>query len=205
MLQFLKVTPGYLMNCDREQMQWFGGDYNLEVSDKSPVVTTRAKSKAQEAAVATSPLPQFEEGGEGDKSDSEDPSKDDAEEGNNDAEEFGDDYNKDEESGEKGNSGEESGDKESAAEESGEQEEGSDPPTTPEARGMVNVIAEDKKEAEWVISKNPIYKASLNFLAKSWWSIFRHRLVPIVNGNVLRADKAALVACIMSEYLLNIF
>ncbi|MCE3050783.1 hypothetical protein HAX54_048142, partial [Datura stramonium] len=57
---------------------------------------------------------------------------------------------------------------------------------------------------EWVTGRKPIYKASLNFLAKSWWSIVRHRPTPIVNDNMLSADRAALVACIMSEYLLNI-
>ncbi|MCD9638062.1 hypothetical protein HAX54_021767 [Datura stramonium] len=98
--------------------------YNIEISDESPVVTTREKSKAQEVVAAASPLPQSEEGREGAESDGEDSPMDDAEEGNNDAEESkGDDTE-----------AEESDDKESAAEESGEQVEDSNPHTTLEAR-----------------------------------------------------------------------
>ncbi|MCD7461070.1 hypothetical protein HAX54_045095 [Datura stramonium] len=36
---------------------------------------------------------------------------------------------------------------------------------------MENIIAEDKEGVEWVTGRKLIYKASLNFLAKSWWSI----------------------------------
>ncbi|MCE5165948.1 hypothetical protein HAX54_013360, partial [Datura stramonium] len=57
------------------------------------------------------------------KSDGEDPPADDAEEGNNDAEELRDNDTE----------AKKSGDKASASEESGEQVEDSDPPTTPEA------------------------------------------------------------------------
>ncbi|MCD7466662.1 hypothetical protein HAX54_003580 [Datura stramonium] len=32
---------------------------------------------------------------------------------------------------------------------------------------MANIIAEDKEGAEWVTGRKPIYKASLNFLAKN--------------------------------------
>ncbi|MCE3216774.1 hypothetical protein HAX54_007997, partial [Datura stramonium] len=97
--------------------------YNIETSDESPMVTTRAKSKYQEIAVTTSP-PQSEEGGEEAESDGDNPPTDNAKEGNDDAEESGDEDTE----------AEESGDKESAAEKSGEQVEGSDPATTPEAR-----------------------------------------------------------------------
>ncbi|MCD7465722.1 hypothetical protein HAX54_001810 [Datura stramonium] len=69
---------------------------------------------------------------------------------------------------------------------------------------MANIIAEEKEGAEWVTSRKPIYKASLNFLSMSWWSIVRHCLTPIVNDNALSGERAALVACIMYEYLLNI-
>ncbi|MCD9645686.1 hypothetical protein HAX54_034812, partial [Datura stramonium] len=69
---------------------------------------------------------------------------------------------------------------------------------------MENIITDDKKGVKWVTGRKPIYKASLNFLAKSWWSIVQHRVAPTVNYNVLSVDKAALVTCIMSEYLLNI-
>ncbi|MCD9639436.1 hypothetical protein HAX54_023987 [Datura stramonium] len=65
--------------------------------------------------------------------------------------------------GEKDIVAEESGKKESAAEESAEQEQDSDPPTTLDARWMANIIAKAKKEVEWVTSRKPIYKASLNF------------------------------------------
>ncbi|MCD7449206.1 hypothetical protein HAX54_050644 [Datura stramonium] len=57
-----------------------------------------------------------------------------------------------------------------------------------------NINSKDKEGSEWVIGRKPIYKASLNFLAKSWWSIVRHRLASTVNDKVLRVDKAALVA-----------
>ncbi|MCE3215946.1 hypothetical protein HAX54_004149, partial [Datura stramonium] len=52
-------------------------------------------------------------------------------------------------------------------------------------RWMENIITEAKEDAKWVTSGKPIYKASFNFLAKSWWSIVRHRLAPTVNENVL--------------------
>ncbi|MCD7463867.1 hypothetical protein HAX54_051587, partial [Datura stramonium] len=96
---------------------------------------------------------------------------------------------------------EESIDKDSGVEESNEQ--GEDFGITPEAR-MAYIIDEDKERAEWITSGKLIYKVSLNFLAKSWWSTVRHHLAPTVNDNALSADRAALVACIMSEYLLNI-
>ncbi|MCD7466120.1 hypothetical protein HAX54_002526 [Datura stramonium] len=98
--------------------------YNIEKSDESPVVTTREKSKAQEAAAAISPLSQSEEGGEEAESDGENPPADDAEERNDDAEESRDDDT----------AVEKFDDKESAVEKSGEQVEDSDPATTPEVR-----------------------------------------------------------------------
>ncbi|MCD7465805.1 hypothetical protein HAX54_001973, partial [Datura stramonium] len=97
-------------------------------------VMTWEKAKAREAAEATSPLPQFEEGGEGTESKNEDPPADDIEEGDNNAEKSGDDDSVVEESGVKENTVVESGDKESSMEESGEQEEDSNPHTTPKAR-----------------------------------------------------------------------
>ncbi|MCD9645146.1 hypothetical protein HAX54_033851, partial [Datura stramonium] len=42
-------------------------------------------------------------------------------------------------------------------------------------RWMANIIAKDKEGAKWVTGRKSIYKASLNFLAKSWWSIVRQR------------------------------
>ncbi|MCD7458896.1 hypothetical protein HAX54_039520 [Datura stramonium] len=53
---------------------------------------------------------------------------------------------------------------------------------------MANIIVEDKEEAEWVMGRKPIYKASLNILAKSWCSIVLYWLTPILNDNVLRVD-----------------
>ncbi|MCE3215181.1 hypothetical protein HAX54_001202 [Datura stramonium] len=97
---------------------------NIETSDESPVVTTRVKSKAQEAAMTTASPSQFEEGGEEPESDGDNPPTDNAKEGNDDAEELGDDDTKEKESS----------DKESAAKKSGEQVEDSDPSITPEAR-----------------------------------------------------------------------
>ncbi|MCE0480767.1 hypothetical protein HAX54_037875 [Datura stramonium] len=129
--------------------------YNITSSDESPVRTTRAKSKAQEAAATTTSPPR-----EGDTN------------------------------------AEDSSDKDSGAEEFNEKEE--DSGITPKARTteydyrmgamkgirklstedkmlhfqwMANIIAEDKERPEWVTGRKPIYKASLNFLAKSWWSI----------------------------------
>ncbi|MCE3215351.1 hypothetical protein HAX54_002068 [Datura stramonium] len=69
---------------------------------------------------------------------------------------------------------------------------------------MANIVVEDKEGAEWVTGRKLIHKASLNFLAKSWWSIVHHQLMPTVNDNILSTDKEALEACTMSEHLLNI-
>ncbi|MCE0481297.1 hypothetical protein HAX54_038948 [Datura stramonium] len=101
--------------------------YYIKTFDESPKVTTRVKSKAQEAVIATSPLSQSEEGGEETDSDGEKPHADDAEEGNDDAKESGDDDTE----------AEESGDKESATEKSSEQVEEYDPATTLEARSKI--------------------------------------------------------------------
>ncbi|MCD7468507.1 hypothetical protein HAX54_006785 [Datura stramonium] len=69
---------------------------------------------------------------------------------------------------------------------------------------MANIITKAKEDAEWVISGKPISKTSLNFLAKSRWSIIRHKLALMVKNNILSADQAALMACIMSKYVQNI-
>ncbi|MCD7470035.1 hypothetical protein HAX54_009598 [Datura stramonium] len=101
--------------------------YNITSSNESPVVNTRAKSKAQEAAEATTSPPQYDEGSDEYKSDGDNPPADNVEKGNNDVEELGDDDI----------NAEESGDKDSAAEESNEQVEDSEPSTTPEARSKI--------------------------------------------------------------------
>ncbi|MCD7470179.1 hypothetical protein HAX54_009855 [Datura stramonium] len=98
--------------------------YNIETSDESLVVTTREKSKAQEAAAPTSSPPQSNEGSVEVASDGDNPPADNAEEGIDDTEESGDDDT----------DAEESGDKESVAEKSNEQVGDSKPATTPEAR-----------------------------------------------------------------------
>ncbi|MCE0481323.1 hypothetical protein HAX54_039002 [Datura stramonium] len=148
-------------------------------------MSPRANSKAQEAAAATSSPLWSDEGSDEAESDGDNPPVDNAEKGNDDAEDSGDDDT----------NAEESGDKDSVVEESNEQVEDSDPATTPEARTieydyrmkamkgiitlrtkdmvlhfqwMDNIIIEYKEGAEWVTGKKPIYKASLNFLAKSW-------------------------------------
>ncbi|MCE5166008.1 hypothetical protein HAX54_013979 [Datura stramonium] len=54
-------------------------NYDIDSSDDSLVMTTRVKSKEKESVVATSPLPQSEERGEGTNFESEDPPADDAE------------------------------------------------------------------------------------------------------------------------------
>ncbi|MCD9558374.1 hypothetical protein HAX54_015724 [Datura stramonium] len=96
--------------------------YNITISDESPVRTTRAKSKAQEAAAATTSLPQSDEGSAEADFDGDNPPVDTSGKGNDDADK----------SGEDDTNAEESGDKDSAAEESNEQEE--DSGITPEAR-----------------------------------------------------------------------
>ncbi|MCD9637698.1 hypothetical protein HAX54_021135 [Datura stramonium] len=96
--------------------------YNITSSDESPVVTTRANSKDQEAVVATTSPPQSDEGSDEAKSDGDNPPADNARKGNDDAEESRDD----------GTNAEESGD--SAAKDTNEQVEDSEPRTTPEAR-----------------------------------------------------------------------
>ncbi|MCD9644390.1 hypothetical protein HAX54_032588 [Datura stramonium] len=96
--------------------------------NKRPVLCARrfhkAKSKDQEAAATTASPPQSDEGSEEAEFDGESPPADNAEEGNDDAEESGDDDTE----------AEESGDKESAAERSNEQVGDSEPANTPEAR-----------------------------------------------------------------------
>ncbi|MCD9558429.1 hypothetical protein HAX54_015803 [Datura stramonium] len=89
--------------------------YNIEISDKYPVVTTRAKYKAQEAATATVLPPQPDEGSDEAESDGNNPATDNAEEGNGNVEEVNDDA---EESGDDDTEAKKSGDKESAAEKS---------------------------------------------------------------------------------------
>ncbi|MCD9642261.1 hypothetical protein HAX54_028952 [Datura stramonium] len=193
--------------------EWSEVHYNITSSDESLVRTTRAKSKAQEVIAATTSPPQPNEGSDKSKSNGDNPPIDNVGKGNDDAAQ----------SGEGDTNAEESSDKDSGAEESNEQ--GEDYGITPEARTteydyrmgamkgirklstedkmlhfqwMANIIAEDKERAERVTGIKPIYKASLNFMAISWWSIVRHCLVPTVNDNALSADKEALVACIMS-------
>ncbi|MCD7469969.1 hypothetical protein HAX54_009464 [Datura stramonium] len=166
--------------------------YNITSSDKSTVVTTRSKSKAQQVVAATTSLPQSDEGSDEAESDGDNPPTDNAWNGNYDAEESGDDDT----------NAEEFDDKESATEESNEQVEDSETSTTPKGirklrtedqvlhfQWMDNIIAKDKEGAEWVTSRKSIYKDSMNFLAKSWWSIVRHRFAPTVNDNVLSADR----------------
>ncbi|MCE2055316.1 hypothetical protein HAX54_042391 [Datura stramonium] len=94
--------------------------YNIETSDESPVVTNRAKSKSQEVVAATTSPPQFDKGSDDAEPNGENPPADNAEEGNYDAEESGDDDT----------NVEESGDKDRTAEESNEQVGDSEPATT---------------------------------------------------------------------------
>ncbi|MCD9640489.1 hypothetical protein HAX54_025828 [Datura stramonium] len=98
--------------------------YNIETTYEYKVLTTWAKSKAQEAAAATASPPQSDEGSDEAESDGDNPPADNAEEDNDDAEESSDDYT----------NTEESSDKESTAEKSNEQVVDSEPATTPEAR-----------------------------------------------------------------------
>ncbi|MCE0481942.1 hypothetical protein HAX54_040155 [Datura stramonium] len=65
--------------------------YDIETSKESLVVTTRPKSKAQEAAAATASPSQFDEGSDEAMSNGDNPPVDNAEEGNDDAEESSDD------------------------------------------------------------------------------------------------------------------
>ncbi|MCD7466663.1 hypothetical protein HAX54_003581 [Datura stramonium] len=115
-----------LLRDDSESNSSSGSEvhYNITSSNESPVVNTRAKSKAQEAAAATTSPPQSDEGSDKAESDGDNPPMDNAGKGNDDAEESGDDDT----------NVEESGDKDSAAEKSNEQVEDSEPGTTPEAR-----------------------------------------------------------------------
>ncbi|MCD9643508.1 hypothetical protein HAX54_031081 [Datura stramonium] len=65
--------------------------YNITSSEEYLVVTTREKSKAQEAVTATTSPPQSDEGSDEAESDGENPSADNVEKGNDGAEELGDD------------------------------------------------------------------------------------------------------------------
>ncbi|MCE3050133.1 hypothetical protein HAX54_046519, partial [Datura stramonium] len=105
---------------DESESDSFSGSnlhYSIETSDESLVVTTRAKSKAQEAAVAIASPPQSDEGSDEAKSDGDNPPTDNAEKGKGNVEEGNDDA---EESGDDDTEAEESGDKESAVEKSSE-------------------------------------------------------------------------------------
>ncbi|MCD7473610.1 hypothetical protein HAX54_015558, partial [Datura stramonium] len=96
--------------------------YNITSSDESPVRTTRAKSKAQEAATATTSSPQSDEGIDEAESDGDNLPTNNARKGNDD----------DAQPGEGDTNAEESSNKDSGAEESNEQ--GEDSGFTPEAR-----------------------------------------------------------------------
>ncbi|MCE5166299.1 hypothetical protein HAX54_017147, partial [Datura stramonium] len=89
--------------------------YNITSSDESPVWNTRSKSKAQEAAVATTSPPQSDEGSDEVRSDGDNPLMDNAGKGNDD----------DAHSWEGDTNAAESSDKDSGAEESNKQEEDS--------------------------------------------------------------------------------
>ncbi|MCE3217230.1 hypothetical protein HAX54_011174 [Datura stramonium] len=105
--------------------------YNIKNSDESLVVTTRAKSKAQEAAAATASPPQFDEGSDWAESYGDNPPTDNAKKGNSNAEEGNDDA---EESRDDDTKVEEPNDKQSTAEQFNKQVGDSDPATTPEVR-----------------------------------------------------------------------
>lgn len=49
-----------------------------------------------------------------------------------------------------------------------------------------------------------ITKASLNFIAKFWWSVVRTRLRPTNNDNILQPSYASLVACLMAKFGINV-
>ncbi|MCD7452537.1 hypothetical protein HAX54_017366 [Datura stramonium] len=95
---------------------------NITSSDEYPVRTTREKSKAQEAAAATTSLPKSDEGSTEADSDGDNPPTDTLGKGNDDADKLGEDDT----------NAEDSSDKDSVVEESNEQEE--DSGITPEAR-----------------------------------------------------------------------
>ncbi|MCD7455870.1 hypothetical protein HAX54_029907, partial [Datura stramonium] len=115
--------------------------YNIETSNESPVVTTRAKSKAQEAASATTLPTQSDEGSDEAESNGDNPPVDNTEEGN----------------GNDDTEAEESGDKENAAEKSNERVGNSEPSTTPEERSK-----------RWFLQgSRDVYYAGLN-LNEKW-------------------------------------
>lgn len=49
-----------------------------------------------------------------------------------------------------------------------------------------------------------IYKYTLSFTIRDWWSIIRHHIEPIKNGNTLMYNKVEMVITIMVELYLNI-
>ncbi|MCD7446938.1 hypothetical protein HAX54_019749 [Datura stramonium] len=103
--------------------------YNIENSNESPVVTTRENSKAQEVAAASASPPKFDEESDEADSDGENPTVDNAEDGNGNAEEGNDDAI---ESGDDDTEAKESSDKESDAEKSNEGVGDLERATTPE-------------------------------------------------------------------------
>ncbi|MCE0482069.1 hypothetical protein HAX54_040448, partial [Datura stramonium] len=282
----MEIAKRQQLHDELESDNYSGSEvhYNIETFEESPVVTTRTKSKAQEAAAATASPPQSNEGSDEAESDGDNPSVDNAEEGNDDAEESGDDDT----------DAEEYDDKENVVEKSNKQGVNLNEKGNPirsirkEPKIQINALNEVPKlkrlfegySMYWMAktpgkysmemickfytnyyytlekkapSKNVIKKESvldsvrvraipvdisertitrilmggdytvptrtteydyrieemkgireLSNEDKSWWSIVRYRLAATVNDNVLSTDKAALVACIMSEYLLNI-
>lgn len=71
------------------------------------------------------------------------------------------------------------------------------------------MIALNNKEAVWVVEgprvdSQKIEKQTLNFKAKPWWNVDRHKLYPTTRVNVLSPARAALIAGLMARYEFNI-
>lgn len=49
-----------------------------------------------------------------------------------------------------------------------------------------------------------IKKGTLTVVAKVWWTMVRHKLIPMNRDNVISFDKVSLVAAIMEGYEIDV-
>lgn len=70
-------------------------------------------------------------------------------------------------------------------------------------RWLEDHIAENRENDPWV-NRVTIYKHTLKFVTKSWWSVLRYYTIPAVYDNTLGATNVSLVATFMVELELNI-
>lgn len=70
---------------------------------------------------------------------------------------------------------------------------------------IVSLIIMNEKDVVYEVGgpgvmSQKIEKHTLNFKAKAWWKLVRHRLCPTIEDNVLSPVHAILIASLMAEY-----